>query len=328
MIRRWVRLGTWRPVVAPASPPGERGRRRRSCRFESRGCSRTTSTLRRSSPRSATGTPAASSTSINDLGDGDFRLFALALLPRLVPAGVPDPEHDRPEGQEHERDRRACQDEDDSRAEPRSKRRPTIGSTTVRTVRNGSSASAIGTPRIFKSGSRKPRASTPASVRTSERTVRASDWNVRSRPRATSKPSEPPSRPAAAVTPITSRTWPGETPPRSRQRKKTGADVASSVRTWRRLAISLPRMISTSRRSVISRSTNVRRSFSWATEVAAESGAKNSIRVSWKRTNQRKRRCPKYAMRPTSEISANPTRDCQAVHIRMKSRPTYEARAT
>ncbi len=87
-------------------------------------------------------------------------------------------------------------------------------------------------------------------------------------------------------------------------------------------------MISTSRRSVIRSRTNVRRSFSWAIEVAAASGAKKSIRASWTRTKSRKSTLPKNATTPTSVTSFQPMSDCQAVHIRMKSRPTYEARAT
>ncbi len=195
------------------------------------------------------------------------------------------------------------------------------GSTTAATARNGSKASAKAIPPIVRSGSRKPIVSIPASPRTSVRTVRASDWKVRSRPSATKRPSDPPASPAAAVTPTTSRTWPLETPPSSMQRKKTGAAAARSVTIWSRLAASLPRMISTSRKSVINKRMNVRRSFSWATAVAAERGAKKSIKVSWKRTNRRNSRWPKWAMIPTSDTSANPTSDCQAVHIRMNKRP-------
>ena len=108
----------------------------------------------------------------------------------------------------------------------------------------------------------------------------------------------------------------------SMQRKKTGAVVRRSVTTWRRLAASLPRMISMFRRSVIRRRTNVRRSFSWATAVAAAIGAKKSMRASWTRTKNRKRMPPKYATIPTSLTSFQPISDCQAVHIRMKKRPT------
>jgi hypothetical protein len=131
----------------------------------------------------------------------------------------------------------------------------------------------------------------------------------------------------AAVTASASTTCPGETPPSRRQRNSTGAVVASSVPICSRLDRSLPRTISTSRKSVIKRSTNVRRSFSCATAVAAASGAKNSISVSCSRTKTWNKTAPNRARVPISRTSRQPIRACHAVHIKMKSSPAYTARA-
>src|SRR5205807_1538542 len=65
-----------------------------------------------------------------------------------------------------------------------------------------------------------------------------------------------------------------ETPPSSDTSVKTGAEAASSTPTGKRLASSLPKTSSRSLRSVISNSTRVWRSFSWAMRLAANSGAK------------------------------------------------------
>jgi hypothetical protein len=89
----------------------------------------------------------------------------------------------------------------------------------------------------------------------------------------------------------------------------------------------LPRTISRSDRSVISSRTNVRRSFSCATAVAAANGAKKSMSVSCTSTKIRNRMPPNRARMPSSRTSRKPIRTCQAVHIRMKSSPTYEPRA-
>lgn len=123
-------------------------------------------------------------------------------------------------------------------------------------------------------------------------------------------------------------TCPGEIPPSNPQSDSTGIPAASTVRICVKLAVSFPSTISRSLRSVIMRSTKVRRSFSCATAVAALRGAKKSMSVSWSIAKMTYSTPPNRARVPTSPTSCQPTRACQAVHIRMNITAANAARTT
>ena len=112
------------------------------------------------------------------------------------------------------------------------------------------------------------------------------------------------------------------------QRKNTGADVASSVTIWSRLAISLP---------------------SDDLDVAQVGHQQQDERPPVLLVGDRRRRGQRGEEEHQGELEQDeqleqqvpeagddaelgdlrqPISDCQAVHIRMNSRPTYEARAT
>jgi len=88
----------------------------------------------------------------------------------------------------------------------------------------------------------------------------------------------------------------------------------------------LPSTISRSLRSVINKSVKVRRSFSYETVAAVNSGAKNNINVNWSIAKIQYRMPPNRATTPRSVTVCQPMIDCQAVHIRMNKKTENDER--
>ncbi len=108
---------------------------------------------------------------------------------------------------------------------------------------------------------------------------------MRSRQSAIKSPSAPPATPDAAVTANRFSTCPNEIPPKNAQIDKKPTLAARIVKMFSSPATSLPSTISRSLRSVMSKSVKVRRSFSYETAAAVNSGAKKSISVNWSIAN-------------------------------------------
>ncbi len=122
-----------------------------------------------------------------------------------------------------------------------------------------------------------PRAtiSQAASHSTSTSTVMASAWKVFSRHNANVEPKLPQTNTAASVTAKTRPICPKETPPSMAVSMNSGKAAANITSTPSRLASSRPNTSSLLERFDSSNSTMVRRSFSWATALAASMAEKN-----------------------------------------------------
>ena len=107
----------------------------------------------------------------------------------------------------------------------------------------------------------------------------ASAWNVFSRHRASIEPRLPQTSTVASVTANARAICPYDTPPNSAASMNTGSAAASITSTFSRLASSLPSTNSLLERFVSSSRISVRRSFSWATSLAASRAEKKAARA-------------------------------------------------
>ncbi len=172
------------------------------------------------------------------------------------------------------------------------------------------------------------RASPAVSHNTSTSTVMASVWKVFSRHRASVEPRLPQQSTVASVTAIARPICPYDTPPKSAVNRKTGSPAASITNTPKRLARSLPSTNSQLERFVKSRRISVRRSFSWATSLAANNAEKNTTNANCRGARIWNRIVPKRARSPTSRTNCVPVSTSQAVLISTSRASPYAARAT
>jgi hypothetical protein len=101
----------------------------------------------------------------------------------------------------------------------------------------------------------------------------------------------------------------------------SGAVAISNSTIGSRLPSSLPSTISSLRRSVSSNKTNVRRSFSWATALAADSAAKNKNRANSTKVSTWNSSGPKRADSPSVAERIQPPVASQAVTPMIHSAP-------
>ncbi len=115
------------------------------------------------------------------------------------------------------------------------------------------------------------------------------------------------------VTSITRQIWAADTPPKSTVNMKTGSPASNITTTSNNPAESLPSTSSRLVMSVESNKTSVPRSFSWATEPATRSAAKNKAISACNGARIWNKRAPNRARSPTSRTCCVPLRTSHAV---------------
>ena len=153
-------------------------------------------------------------------------------------------------------------------------------------------------------------------------TVIANAWNVFSRHKASVEPRLPQTSTLASVTANTRAIWSNETPPNRADSMNSGNAPTSITSMLSRLATSLPSTSSLLESRVNSNSTRVRRSFSWATALAANMAEKNTASANCKGARIWNRIAPKRARSPTSRTRCAPANLSQAVVISTSSAAT------